>query len=453
MKAFENIVILINDIVWGWPLICLILGCGFYFSLKTGILRFARLKLATKYSLQQDFGDGNVSVFAALCTALSATIGTGNIVGIAMAMMYGGPGALFWLWISSILSLAIKYAEGFLSIKYRVPGANGEICGGPMYYILIGMHSKPYAKVLSYAFAICGIMVALVGIGTLAQSNSIAVALESFGCSSTTSTIIISITTAIVILGGLRRIAAVSEKIVPIMTVSYIFFACVVLAINYAVIPDVFAAIFKGAFCPDAILGAGCGITVSQAVSIGVSRGIFSHESGIGSAAIAAASAKTNSPVRQGLVSMTGAMMSIIIGTMTGLVLIITCNETMIFSKNLQIEGTQLVAHAFNAGLHCVSFGEYVVNLGIIFFAFTTTIGWNYYGEKCVQFLFSEKYVIPYKLLFLFFVGLGPFYKIDVIFKLADIAIGLMAIPNLIGLISLRKIIISETKTFWSKQA
>ncbi|MDR1289268.1 MAG: sodium:alanine symporter family protein [Holosporales bacterium] len=450
MQVIENIIIFINEILWGWPLIGFILITGFYFSCRLGVLGFSKLKLAMKYVFEKDGGEGDVSVFASLCTALSATVGTGNIVGIAVAVTCGGPGVIFWLWLSSIVSFAIKYAEGVLAIKYRVCGRDGNMCGGPMYYISIGLHSKPYSKFLANTFAVCGILVALIGIGTLAQSNSISVALESFGSPRIVATIFIFASVAAVVLGGLQRIAAVSEKIVPLMTLLYIGASVIVLAMNFMAIPDVFMAIFKGAFSPEAILGSGCGITVSKLASIGVSRGIFSHESGLGSSAIASATAQTTSPVKQGLVSMAGAMLSVVVCTMTGLVLILSCNNTGLFTDSCQLEGAQLTSQSFYSGLSFVSIGRYIVDLGIILFAFTTIIGWNYYGEKCTQFVFGDKYVMPYKILFLFFVVLGPFYKIDIVFTLADIATGLMAIPNLIGLVGLRKIVISETKAFWN---
>jgi AGCS family alanine or glycine:cation symporter len=450
VHLIENLIIFINRILWGWPLIGFILITGLYFSIKLGILRFSRLKLAMKYVFEKDEGEGDISVFASLCTALSATVGTGNIVGIAVAVTCGGPGVIFWLWMSSIVSFAIKYSEGVLAIKYRLCGRDRKMCGGPMYYISIGLHSKPYSQFLAKIFAICGILVALIGIGTLAQSNSIAVALESFGSSRIVATILIFASVAAVILGGLQRIASVSEKIVPVMTLFYIGASVIVLAMNFMTIPDVFTSIFKGAFSPEAILGGGCGVTVSKLASIGVSRGIFSHESGLGSSAIASATAQTNSPVKQGLVSMAGAMLSVLICTMTGLVLILTCHDTGLFSDACKLEGANLTSQAFDSGLSFVPIGKYIVDLGIILFAFTTIIGWSYYGEKCTQFVFGDNYVIPYKFLFLFFVVLGPFYKINIVFTLADIATGLMAIPNLIGIIGLRKVVISETKTFWS---
>ncbi|MDR1233905.1 MAG: amino acid carrier protein [Holosporales bacterium] len=449
----EEWIIFVNNCLWGWPLICFILCIGFYLSIKLGVLRFSRFKLSIKYILEKNSGEGDVSVFGSLCTALSATLGTGNIVGIAVAITCGGPGALFWLWVSSIISFAIKYSEGFLAIKYRVAGRDGKMCGGPMYYISIGLHGKWYSKALAHVFSIGGILVALIGIGTLAQSNSIAVSLRSFGVPAIGATILIVVAVAAVALGGIKRISAVAQKVVPVMTFFYIGASIIVLCMNFTCIPEVFAMIFKGAFCPEAILGAGCDVTVSQIAGIGVSRGIFSHESGLGSSAIAEAAAKTNSPAKQGLVSMAGAILSVVVCSMTGLILISTYHDTGLFSGACQLGGAVLTSKAFCMGLGNDFIGRYVVDLSIIPFAYTTIIGWNYYGEKCVQFSLGDSYVIPYQLLFLSIVALGPFYNINIIFTLADIATGIMTIPNLIGVIGLRKVIIEGTKQFFQKRA
>ncbi|MDR0640227.1 MAG: amino acid carrier protein [Holosporales bacterium] len=453
LEQLEEWVVAINGFVWGWPLIGGILLLGSYLTLRLGILKFSAIKLSIKYALEKHDGVGDVSIFGSLCTALSATIGTGNIVGIAVAVTVGGPGALFWLWISSLVSFVIKYSEGLLAIKYRAVGIDGKITGGPMYYISIGLHGKKYAKPLSKIFAICGILVALIGIGTLAQSNSIATALEnSFGLSTIISTVLIVGAVAAVILGGIHRIAAVSEKVVPIMTIFYIGAAIVVLLLNYEAIPSIFGMIFHGAFCPEAIFGTGCAMTISQIVSTGVSRGMFSHESGLGSCGIAAATARTDSPVKQGFVSMSGAVLSVIVCTMTGLVIIITSGKMALYSGECTLVGAQLTSQAFGLGLGIPIVGQYIVDGSVILFAITTILGWNYYGEKCTQYVFGNAAVLPYKLIFLLFVALGPFYKINIIFTLADIATGLMTFPNIIGILCHRKIIIEETRKFMGKR-
>jgi AGCS family alanine or glycine:cation symporter len=406
-----------------------------------------------KYILNKDDSSsgesiGDISNFASLCTALSATLGTGNIVGIAMAVAAGGPGAIFWMWVTSFFLIAIKYAEGLLAIKYRRIGENGEISGGPMYYIEATMRSKFLAKL----FAFFGIGVAFCGIGTFAQTNSIVAAAKSFGVSIYYAAPFVGILVAMITLGGLKRIAIVSEKIVPFMSIFYIGAALVVLVTKAHNIPSALHMIFVGAFSPESIFGGSVGITAMNAIQMGASRGMFSHESGLGSAAIAAAAAKAKSPAEQGLVSMMGAVFSLIVCTMTGLVLMVTFNETNIFNPQYAPEGTLLTSYAFGAGLGGgAELGAYVVNFGILFFAFTTILGWNYYGEKCIQYLFGSRVIMPYKICFIILVVIGPFLKIDTIFILADIVVGLMAIPNLIGVMLLRNVVIQETKSFFER--
>ncbi|MDR0556083.1 MAG: sodium:alanine symporter family protein [Holosporaceae bacterium] len=431
----------ISRIIWGWPLITALSGCGVFLSLKLKFPQIFRLKTAIKYIMSEKEEEnliGDVSNFASLCTALSATVGTGNIVGVALAIAAGGPGVLFWIWVSAFFGMAVKYAEGMLAVKYRQIGSDKKIAGGPMYYIEKGLNSKFLAKM----FALTGIMVALIGIGTLTQSNSIAAAIgESFGISKFVNAILLGIVVAVVTIGGIHKISYVSEKIIPLACLSYVGAAIVALIINIELLPNAIYLIFMGAFSPQSIFGGGVGITAMTAMQLGISRGIFSHESGLGSAAIAAAAAKTNSPEKQGLISMTGTFFSIIVCTMTGLVLIITSKETGIFTSECIMDGALLTSYAFEAGIEIPGIGKHIVNFGILFFAFTTIIGWNYYGEKCVQYLWGTKAINQYRVLFLFFVVIGPFFKIDMIFAIADIVTGLMAIPNLYSLIALRKAI------------
>jgi AGCS family alanine or glycine:cation symporter len=435
----------ISNLVWGWPLIIFIVGTGVYFSLRLGLLSFSKLRLSLKYAMAENIhgktGTGNISVFASLCTSLSATLGIGNIVGMAVAIAVGGPGSLFWLWVSSLFSLALKYSEGVLAIKYRNVGKDGNVSGGPMYYIRMGLNNAFLAKV----FAFFGMMVALIGIGTIAQSNSIAVTLSSFGTPNIVTTIILVIVVGMITVGGLQRISTVAEKIVPFMAIFYIGAAILVLAANITHLPSILYSIVCGAFSPKSILGGGTGISATIAASVGASRGIFSHEAGLGSAAIAAASAKTNSPGLQGLVSMAGALLSIIVCTMTGLVILIATD------RSSPLEGAMLTSRAFANGLGMPELGKIIVGFSIILFAFTTIIGWNYYGERCVQFLFGPKAMVPYKLLFIFFVAIGPFFRINAILSLADVVTGFMAISNLIGLIGLRNVVFRETNTFFSR--
>jgi AGCS family alanine or glycine:cation symporter len=434
-------------------LVIVLVGMSAYFSLKLKFPQIRMLKSAIGYLLgKRKDGSGqilgDISHFASLCTAMSATIGTGNIVGVALAIVTGGPGALFWMWMAAFFGMAAKYAEGFLAIKYRQIGSDGKIAGGPMYYIETGVGSKVLAKL----FAFFGVLTALLGIGTWTQANAIATAVNSFRIPNWLTAPALVVAVAAVTVGGIHRIAYVSEKIVPFMSVFYIGAAVAVLITKINLIPQALYSIVVGAFSPEAILGGGAGVSMMLAVQLGISRGIFSHESGLGSAAIAAAAARTDSPAKQGLVAMLGAFFSTIICTMTGLVLVITAAETGIFTSKYAVGEALLTSHAFSVGLGVTAAGQYIVNIGILFFAFTTIVGWNYYGEKCVQYLWGDCAIRNYNLLFLLFVAIGPFYKIDMIFTVADIVVGLMAIPNLIGLIGLRKVIIDGTRAFVNPQ-
>ena len=443
----ENIVKLICDLVWSFPLLITLFGTGLYFSFKLDFIQIRCIGKAFRCILDSKKQNtkaitGDVSGFAALCTALSATLGTGNIVGIAVAISVGGAGTLFWLILSSVFSLAVKYCEGVLAVKYRIVGSDQKIAGGPMYYIEKGLGSCLSAKM----FAFFGTGVALIGIGTFAQTKSITAAAMSLGIPTYVTVIILTVTVALVSCRGIYGIAETAEKIVPMMSMFYIGAALIILMLRIEEVPHALCLIVKEAFAPRAVIGGGVGSTVIQAIKIGMSRGIFCHESGLGSSAIASAAAKTNNPAEQGLICMSGAFLSIIICLITGLVLIITADETMLLSQNCNIPETLLTAHAFGLGLKLPQLGSAIVNISILFFAFTTIIGWNYYGEKCVQYVFDTKAIITYRMLFILFVIIGPFLNIKTAFIVADIVIGLMAVPNIIALIVLRKEIIAETK-------
>ena len=436
-----NFLTKINNLIWGMPLIILLLGTGIYFSSRLKFIQFAKLKKAFSLIFKQDDEtDGDVSSFQALCTALSSTIGTGNIVGVATAITAGGPGALFWMWISAFFGMATKYAEGLLAIKYRTKDENGEIAGGPMYYIEKGLHNKP----LACLFAFFGVCVALLGIGTFTQVKSISDALHlSFNVPYWVCAIILAITVGFITIGGIKRIASVAEKVIPFMCVLYIAGVVMILCTHLTMIPHVLKTVIASAFDIHAMFGAGMGV----AMKMGISRGIFSNESGLGSAPIAAAAAKTDSCVEQGLVSMTGTFIdTIVICTMTGLAILLTGAHTS------GLEGAAVTSLAFNRGLLVPQIGEYIVNIGLVFFAFTTIIGWNYYGERCLYYLAGMKAIKPYKILFILFIAIGPFMSLQFIFILADIVNGCMAIPNLIGLIGLRKEVISETEMYFSEE-
>ena len=443
----EEVLKNIDGIVWGPPLLILLVGTGIYFTFKLNFIQMFKLPLAIKYLFLNDDdksdneAKGEVSSFAALCTALSATIGTGNIVGVATAIATGGPGALFWMWVAAFFGMATKYAEGVLAIKYREVDENGEMSGGPMYYIEKGVGNKFLANM----FAFFGIAVALLGIGTFGQVNSISkAALISFNIPIWFTAIIITILVTLVTLGGIKRISNVAEKIVPTMAILYIIGALLVLICNFKAIPSAITLIIKSAFNPSAALGGTIGITISLAIQMGIGRGVFSNEAGLGSAPIAAAAAKTKYPVKQGLISMTGTFIdTIIICTMTGLAIVLTG------SFNSGLEGAAMTTFAFENGLPFAIIGKYIVNIGLIFFAFTTIIGWNYYGERCIQYLIGIKGIKFYKIIFIALVGVGPFLSLNLVFIIADIVNGLMALPNLIGLIKLRNIVISETNNFF----
>lgn len=443
----EEVLKKIDGIVWGPPLLILLVGTGIYFTFKLNFIQMFKLPLAIKYLFLNDDeksdneAKGEVSSFAALCTALSATIGTGNIVGVATAIATGGPGALFWMWVAAFFGMATKYAEGVLAIKYREIDENGEMSGGPMYYIEKGVGNKFLANM----FAFFGIAVALLGIGTFGQVNSISKAVSiSFNIPIWFTAIIITILVTLVTLGGIKRISNVAEKIVPTMAILYIIGALLVLICNFKAIPSAITLIIKSAFNPSAALGGTTGITISLAIQMGIGRGVFSNEAGLGSAPIAAAAAKTKYPVKQGLISMTGTFIdTIIICTMTGLAIVLTG------SFNSGLEGAAMTTFAFENGLPFATIGKYIVNIGLIFFAFTTIIGWNYYGERCIQYLIGIKGIKFYKIIFIAFVGVGPFLSLNLVFIIADIVNGLMALPNLIGLIKLRNIVISETNNFF----
>ena len=344
------------------------------------------------------------------------------------------------MWIAAFFGMATKHAEGVLAIKYREVDENGQMSGGPMYYIEKGVGSKLLAKI----FAIFGVGVALFGIGTFGQVNSIASAAKlTFNVPLWISAVVITIL-VLITLGGIKRISKVAEKIVPSMAIMYILGALMVLIFNFKSIPGAIILILNSAVNPKAALGGAVGITLSMTIKRGIGRGVFSNEAGLGSAPIAAAAAKTKSPVKQGLISMTGTFIdTIIICTMTGLAIVLTG------SFNSGLEGAEMTTFAFQQGLPFAVIGKYIVNIGLIFFAFTTIIGWNYYGERCTEYLVGVKGIVLYKIVFIAFVGVGPFLSLDLVFIIADIVNGLMALPNLIGLIELGNVVISVTNNFF----
>jgi len=435
----------VDSFVWGPPLLILLVGTGCYLTVRLGFLQVVRLPLALKYVFSKGDGKnhtGDVSSFAALCTALSATIGTGNIVGVATALKAGGPGALFWMWVAAFFGMATKYAEALLAVKYRVVDANGQMSGGPMYYIERGLNNRFLAKM----FALFGIGVAFFGIGTFAQVNAIKdAALLTLHVPIWGTALTLTVLVAMVTMGGIKSIARVAQTVVPFMVVFYIISSMLILFFNLELLPGAVSLILESAFNPQAAFGGVAGISVMMVIRSGVARGVFSNESGLGSAPIAAAAAKTDSCVRQGLISMTGTFFdSIIICTMTGIVIVMTG----VWSTQ-GLDGAAMTNSAYTLGLHS-SIGQYVVTTGLIFFAFTTILGWNYYGERCTEYLFGIKGIIPYKMIYIALVAVGSYLELGLIWTLADIVNGLMAVPNLIGLIGLSGVVASETRLYFS---
>lgn len=434
----------LDSIIWGPPLLILLVGTGIYLSIRLGLLQILKLPLAFRLIFKEDKGEGDISSFAALATALAATVGTGNIVGVATAIKAGGPGALFWMWIAAFFGMATKYAEGLLAIKYRSKDANGDVSGGPMYYILNGMGQQ--WKPLAIFFAFSGILVAFLGIGTFSQVNSITDSLKtSFDWSPKLVSILIAIIVAIIIFGGIQSISKVSEAVVPFMAAAYILASLIIIGAHFDHILPAFEQIFSGAFTGTAAVGGFTGAVVKEAIQNGIARGVFSNESGLGSAPIAAAAARTNEPVEQGLISMTGTFIdTIIICTLTGLSIIVTGQWTV---KGL--EGAPLTQAAFATVFG--NLGSIVLTICLVLFAFTTILGWSYYGERCFEFLFGTRFIPIYRTIFVVMVSLGGFLKLSLIWGIADIVNGLMAIPNLIALLALSPIIIKETKRYLKK--
>lgn len=443
INALHPMLVAIDSLVWGPPLITLLVGTGIYLTIRLRLLQVFRLPQALRLVFKaKNKGRGDVSSFKALCVALAATVGTGNIVGVATAVKIGGPGAIFWMWVAAFFGMATKYAEGLLAVKYRSVDANGEIAGGPMYYIRQGMGEK--WKPLATVFAVCCILVAFFGIGTFPQVNAIVDSMElSFGFPKLATDVILTVFIAAITIGGLQSISRVASKIIPFMALLYIAISLGLIALYMEHVPAALMCIVEGAFTGAAAAGGFAGSTVMMAMQNGIARGVFSNESGLGSAPIAAAAAKTKWPAEQGLISMTGTFIdTIIICTMTGLALVLTGVW----------QGTVAGAAMTNAAFASVygSFGAQLLTISLVLFAFTTILGWNYYGERAVIYLLGTKGIMPYRLIFLALIASGAFLHLDTIWVIADIVNGLMAIPNLIALIALSGVIVSETERYMS---
>ena len=435
----------IDSLVWGPPLLILLVGTGLYLTLRLRLLQISRLSRAFRLIfVSGEDHHGDVSSFAALCTALAATVGTGNIIGVATAIKVGGPGALFWMWLAAFFGMATKYAEGLLAIKYRSKDAHGAVAGGPMHYILLGMGEK--WRPLAIFFAVAGVLVALLGIGTFTQVNSITEAMHNtIQLPSAVTASILAILVTLVIFSGIQSIARVSTKVVPFMAAIYILGTVTVLAVNLDRLLPTLQLVFSSAFSQTAAVGGFAGASMRMAIQNGVARGVFSNESGLGSAPIAAAAAKTKEPVEQGLISMTGTFIdTLIICSLTGLTILVTG------VWNSDLNGVRLTQAAFSTIFS--SFGPVLLTIFLVLFAFTTILGWNYYGERCFEFLFGVKYIRLYRIIFVAMVLLGGFIELEAVWIIADIVNALMALPNLIALLALSPVIIAETRKYFDKK-
>ncbi len=431
----------IDVFVWGPPLLVLLVGTGILLTFRLQLLQVFKLPqaLGLIFSAKND-GSGDVNSFKALCTALAATVGTGNIVGVATAIKAGGPGALFWMWMAAFFGMATKYSECLLAVKYRTVDANGNISGGPMYYIENGLGKK--YKPLAVMFAIFGVLCAYFGIGTFAQVNSIVEITQiSAGIPVVYTGIALTVVVAAVTIGGLKSIATVAAKVVPAMALLYFLTTVGIMIVFADQVPAAIATVLNSAFTPTAAQGGFLGATVMLAMRSGVARGVFSNESGLGSAPIVAAAAKTKWAAEQGLISMTGTFIdTIIICTLTGLSLVVSgvwCGP---------LNGAAMTESAFTMAFP--AFGSILLLVGLVLFAFTTILGWNYYGERCVEYLMGVKAILPYRIIFICLIACGPFLKLEEIWVLADIVNGLMAIPNLFALIALSGVVVAETKAY-----
>lgn len=470
--TFDQILAKIDDFVWGVPLIVLILAAGLLLTIRTGFIQVRHLPRALRYLFKEEVNEeeeivhGEVSGFASLCTALSATIGTGNIVGVATAVgiLAGGPGALFWMWMAAFLGMATKYSEGFLAVKYRTVDEDGHVLGGPFYYIEKGMGVK--WKWLAKIFAFFGACVGLMGIGTFSQVNGIASAVTGFFDPNMTNTItlfgndysivtvisafVLAILAGLVIIGGLKRISSVSQVVVPFMAILYVLTVVVLIICNITKLPAAIAEVVTSAFGAKAMAGGALG-AVLISMKNGIARGIFSNESGLGSAPIAAAAAKTKEPVRQGLISMTGTFIdTIIICTMTGLAIVMAGSW-----KDEALQGVQITTDAFQKGLHFLpsQAASFILMICLVFFAFTTILGWNYYGERCLEYLSGKNKtaVMIYRILYIAAVFIGPYMTVSAVWTIADIFNGLMALPNLVALFALNSVVAKDTKDYFKR--
>lgn len=436
----------IDSIVWGPWLLILLVGTGVFLSCRLGFLQVMKLPRALKLIFfARNKGDGDIDSFKALCTALAATVGTGNIVGVATAIKLGGPGALFWMWLAAFFGMATKFSEGCLAVKFRQVDDQGNIAGGPMYYIEMGLGKK--WKPLAVAFALFGIMTAMLGSGTTTQMNAIISSVNAgFGVSTYITCAIVTILVAIITFGGLQSISKTASKIVPAMAVIYFIVTVIFLIMNASEVPYAVGEVISGAFNGTAAAGGFAGAGIMLTIRSGIARGLYSNESGLGSAPIVAAAAKTKWPAEQGLISMTGTFIdTIIICTLTGLTIIVSGVWTG------TTNGAEMTQAAFATTYG--SLAPFILTISLTLFAFTTIIGWNYYGERCWEYLFGTKTIKLYRIGYIAILASAVFLKLEAIWSLADIVNGLMAIPNLIALLGLSGVITAETKKYFNHLA
>ena len=443
MEKFSQLVTWVDGKVWGWGMILLLLGTHLFMTVRTGFIQRKTITKGIKLSVSKEpDADGEVSQFGALATALASTIGTGNIIGMGTAVALGGPGAVLWCWLTGVFGIATKYSESLIAVKYRVKTEDGRMQGGAMYALERGLHMR-WLGLIFAAFA----GFASFGIGCATQVNAIAtVCNENLHINKAVVGIIIGVLTAVVIFGGIKSIARVCERLVPFMALFYVLGCIVILGINYDYIIPAITTICRLAFQPGAAAGCLVGSGIMLAMRYGVARGLFSNESGMGSAPIAAAAAQTRNPVRQALVSSTGTFWdTVVVCLMTGLVLVSTIMKNPAINANEITDGGVLTSLAFD---QIPVIGPLILVVGIISFAFSTILGWAYYGERCVEYFAGKKGLIPYRVLYIAVAVIAPVVALDVVWDIADILNALMAIPNLIAVLLLSPIIVKETKKY-----
>jgi alanine or glycine:cation symporter, AGCS family len=443
METVHTFLTTLSDLVWGPFMLMLLVGTGCILSIMLRFINVRKLMTALKLAFtpgSKTSGEGDISPFQALTTALSATVGTGNIAGVATAITLGGPGAIFWMWVCAFFGMATKYSEAVLAVKYRRHLSDGTMCGGPMHYLTQGLG----LKWLGCVFAFFGVLASF-GIGNMVQANSVALALQdAFSIPPGLTGLVLAALTALVIIGGIKRIGRVTSKVIPFMAVFYIGFALVIIIGNISGIPAVVKLIFTHAFTPCAAGGGFLGATVAQAIRFGFARGVFSNEAGLGSSPIAHAAARTDSPVRQGLIAMTEVFIdTILICSITAFVILLSPD---VWQSGLQ--SSSITSSAFENFLPGI--GKYVVAIGLCFFAYSTLIGWSYYGEECIEFLLGLKARIPYRVVFCALVVIGALQEVKIVWTFSDVTNGAMAIPNLVGLLGLSYVVYQETVKYFS---